>query len=578
MKKNFYLTMTLLLTLAVGTSYADEDPSVVTLFEYSFAEGMGEFTSLTSSADWGVENTAWHYNEELHCVEYSGTESGTLISPLIAELANEKYYDIQLIYDYAGENVESSNFTLYLINSRSYIYNETQDLLMPSSKDDFYTNSSITLNKYCHGKESKIAFAITNRNADNNKCFRIKNLKVIARDWTKVENVQRVSDVNEICSLPNNTPVIITYKDTQPSWCENDCVFLSNGQNAYMVSFQSANCFIDTNDKFSGEAYGYIVKDDGFTYLQNSSFHFTSYSYSVGNVTWNNPNEISMYEIGSHVGKLVKLRLQQPIAIYDKIKGSGTYTPNYPTVFQGVVMKNDAGDYLFWIIRHNSLEITLPEDLPEVPQFSDNEIGCWVKTGRTIEQEKWYSICLPFDFSASYPSHCLIATLTTAEDGMLGFTTGATSLQMGQPALIKFTNYPDEIRIEGGISSPYNVTPKTVSAGDYNMVGTLSQVTPITDCYYLTAGNTIKPLAAGGKINAFRAYFEPNTVAAARTRSISIDGTVIATGDGSTTDIEDILNGRTNDMNGEVYNLNGQRVTNSTQKGIFIINGKKVIK
>ena len=28
---------------------------------------------------------------------------------------------------------------------------------MPSSKDDFYTNSSITLNKYCHGKESKIA-------------------------------------------------------------------------------------------------------------------------------------------------------------------------------------------------------------------------------------------------------------------------------------------------------------------------------------------------------------------------------------------------------------------------------------
>ena len=77
-------------------------------------------------------------------------------------------------------------------------------------------------------------------------------------------------------------------------------------------------------------------------------------------------------------------------------------------------------------------------------------------------------------------------------------------------------------------------------------------------------------LAKAGTINAFRAFFEPSTPTAAKAKAISIDS--------ETTDINDII---INDQKlGEqvIYNLNGQRLNNSERGGLYIINGKKMIK
>ena len=77
-------------------------------------------------------------------------------------------------------------------------------------------------------------------------------------------------------------------------------------------------------------------------------------------------------------------------------------------------------------------------------------------------------------------------------------------------------------------------------------------------------------MAQGGTINAFRAFFEPSTPNAAKAKAISIDG--------ETTDINDII---INDQKlGEqvIYNLNGQRLNNSERGGLYIINGKKVVR
>ena len=95
--------------------------------------------------------------------------------------------------------------------------------------------------------------------------------------------------------------------------------------------------------------------------------------------------------------------------------------------------------------------------------------------------------------------------------------------------------------------------------------------------YYLTAGNTIKPFVPGSLMKAFHAYFVPNTPNAARARSISIDG--------MTTAINDIEWGDGNPFmvptDNRIYNLEGQMVGNDLNqlpKGLYIVNGKKVIK
>jgi hypothetical protein len=92
--------------------------------------------------------------------------------------------------------------------------------------------------------------------------------------------------------------------------------------------------------------------------------------------------------------------------------------------------------------------------------------------------------------------------------------------------------------------------PTTVAKGDY-FIG--------KGAIYKSEGNT--------PIKAFRAYLHDKS-AGVKAISMFIDG--IATG------IEAIDNGQLTMDNGVIYNLAGQRV-NKAQKGLFIVNGKKVL-
>ena len=77
----------------------------------------------------------------------------------------------------------------------------------------------------------------------------------------------------------------------------------------------------------------------------------------------------------------------------------------------------------------------------------------------------------------------------------------------------------------------------------------------------------LSPMAS---TNAFRAFFEPSTPTAAKARAISIDG--------ETTDINDIIINDQKLREQVIYNLNGQRLNNSERGGLYIINGKKVVR
>ena len=92
-----------------------------------------------------------------------------------------------------------------------------------------------------------------------------------------------------------------------------------------------------------------------------------------------------------------------------------------------------------------------------------------------------------------------------------------------------------------------------------------------TDYYTLAVNSENKPIfkkSTGGPLAAGKAYLVMPAGAGARELSISFDE------EGNTTAIDVIS--KTEDVRGEVYNLNGQRVAQPT-KGLYIVNGKKVV-
>lgn len=114
---------------------------------------------------------------------------------------------------------------------------------------------------------------------------------------------------------------------------------------------------------------------------------------------------------------------------------------------------------------------------------------------------------------------------------------------------------------------------RTITTGDakveglanFDFVGTYAATTDIAAGDYFISDNELYKSTGATTIAGTRAYIKAKT-AGARLVNFAIDGV--------TTGIEGI---KAADMeNGNVYNLNGQRVVKA-QKGLFIINGKKVV-
>lgn len=110
-------------------------------------------------------------------------------------------------------------------------------------------------------------------------------------------------------------------------------------------------------------------------------------------------------------------------------------------------------------------------------------------------------------------------------------------------------------------------TPSTVTDDNYSFVGTFGPTALKTDGtnVFLGTDNVLyKPAADSNTLKGIRAYFEIPSGASAR---ISMDDSDEATG---------IKTLKSNVDENKVYNLQGQQVSR-TAKGLYIINGKKVI-
>ena len=192
---------------------------------------------------------------------------------------------------------------------------------------------------------------------------------------------------------------------------------------------------------------------------------------------------------------------------------------------------------------------------------------------RTLVANKWNTFCVPFEteITGTALEGATVKAVGTIEGNVINLV-DATKIEAGVPYLVMPTT--------GDIVNPTfksvtitEISAKEVGEGEYKFVGTYSPKKITVDefgkIWGVTAEGKLAKINAGTTMKGLRAYFVfPTNTAAAKLNF-----------DGETTGINNIETNAT--VNGKVYNLNGQYVGNSLnglKKGIYVVNGKKVIK
>ena len=198
---------------------------------------------------------------------------------------------------------------------------------------------------------------------------------------------------------------------------------------------------------------------------------------------------------------------------------------------------------------------------------------------RSLKAGVWNTICLPFNVTAEQVESVLKATGNVKEFDKEDKATAtiffkpATEMKAGVPYLIKPTE--DALMLEFKGVTINNVDEfNRIKGNSYCICGVFGKTklrTTGADLFLNAAGKFVAPAPGKETMKGFRAYFNVPSNTSAAALNINIDG--------ETTDINSIETNAT--VNGKVYNLNGQYVGNSLnglKKGIYVVNGKKVIK
>lgn len=222
-----------------------------------------------------------------------------------------------------------------------------------------------------------------------------------------------------------------------------------------------------------------------------------------------------------------------------------------------------------------SAPITLDENATDTNTKIEKNNGKTqdVALTRTLVADKWNTFCVPFDteIAGTALEGATVKAVGTVVGNVINLV-DATKIEAGVPYLVM----PNTGNIENPTFKGVTIsvtTPVEKGNADYKFVGTYSPK-PIAEgdfgkIWGVTAKGKLAKINEGTTMKGLRAYFMfPTTTAAAKLNF-----------DGETTSINNIETEAT--VNGKVYNLNGQYVGNSLnglKKGIYVVNGKKVIK
>ena len=223
------------------------------------------------------------------------------------------------------------------------------------------------------------------------------------------------------------------------------------------------------------------------------------------------------------------------------------------------------------VAAHEKVTLEAENDNASKIKTANNAISD-VSLTRTLEANIWNTFCVPFAFKVE---NSALAGAKVKEfdkiDGTTMYMKDATYVLPGRPYLVM----PAETDIVNPTFSAvaiYDEAATKVGNDTYALTGIYSPKTISEDNIYgVKANGAIAKGKMGTTIKGLRAYFIINS---------NGNEAKINFGDDETTGIENIVT-PTAISNQKVYNLNGQYVGNDLKampKGIYIVNGKKVIK
>ncbi len=217
---------------------------------------------------------------------------------------------------------------------------------------------------------------------------------------------------------------------------------------------------------------------------------------------------------------------------------------------------------------------------------------------RTLDAGKWNTFCVPFNMTAEQLAANGITRVVglavdpaSTEEGVNLVSTDVTEVKAGVPYLVQVERDVTALFVDGVyVTASEPVAQIVGTVGDYTvkMTGNYSAMTLPAGAYFVS-DNTFYVIGDGVTVNmkGFRAYLTLTDAAGraveANIRLVGLDG---GTEGGGTTAIEGVAGGEA-DTPVDVYTLSGVKVKGGVkasgaldglQRGIYIVNGKKIIK
>lgn len=224
--------------------------------------------------------------------------------------------------------------------------------------------------------------------------------------------------------------------------------------------------------------------------------------------------------------------------------------------------------------------VTLDESQDNAETISGNaDKTVNVKLTRTLKADVWNTFCVPFDVTVEGSplegaTIKQIASVTEKDDGaVINFVDAPATLEAGKAYLVRTATAIVNPTFNG--VTVKNVTPTNCSGNDnYQLIGIYSPLNIDALLYGKVFGinnqDKLAKVKENTSIKGMRAYFLLANSATAAKLNFG----------GELTGIDAVDNGEAV-MTGKVYNLNGQYVGNSLEglkKGVYVVNGKKVLK
>jgi hypothetical protein len=208
--------------------------------------------------------------------------------------------------------------------------------------------------------------------------------------------------------------------------------------------------------------------------------------------------------------------------------------------------------------------------------LSGNSGQADIRLDRTLQTGGWNTFCSPFSISSTDLTAMGITAKTLSSstfDNATGKLTlnfaNATSIEAGKPYLVKVNATVQNPTFEGVNTVSTTTTTETTYADFIPVMNPTNLTGGDKTVLFVSGGNSLTYPSANGNINGFRAYFKLKAEAAqARSFTMSFDDAT-----GITTIVSDEPT-----MSNATYTLDGRRTNGQpTQKGVYIVNGKKTI-